>query len=111
MMNQKFLRSAALSLLALVLLPQLSGRQNLQARILVAPKRFKFTIDPKTPLKDLLPVPPKASGLGGGPVLINDLTKVPEVHFQEPQRVHAARPTFADPNKPTKEELVVGQKF
>ena len=110
MMNQKFLRSAALSLMALLLLPQLSGRQNLQARVLIEVKRFKFTIDPKTPLKDLLPVPPKASG-PGGPVLVNDLTKVPEVHFQEPQRVHAARPTFADSNKPTKEELVVGQKF
>ncbi len=45
--------------------------------------RFQFKIDPKTPLKDLLPVPPKAEKRVG-PVLDNDLAHVPEVRFQAP---------------------------
>jgi len=45
--------------------------------------RFQFTIDPKTPLKDLLPVPPKAHK-HAGPELGDDLAKVPEVEFQAP---------------------------
>jgi hypothetical protein len=43
--------------------------------------RFQFTIDPKTPLKDLLPAPPKIKKITG-PVLGDDLTRVPEIHFQ-----------------------------
>jgi hypothetical protein len=90
MTNQKFLRFAVLSLLALVLLPQLSGRQNLQAQ----EKRFHFKIDPTTPIKELLPIPPKSplpSGGGGdfgaaGPWLVDNLAQVPEVQFQEPIR-------------------------
>jgi hypothetical protein len=45
--------------------------------------RFRFTIDPKTPLKELLPVPPKARR-GSGPLLTDDLARVPEVIFQAP---------------------------
>ncbi len=44
-------------------------------------QRFQFKIDPSTPVKDLLPTPPKA-GSPRGPVLTDDLTKVPEVEFQ-----------------------------
>jgi hypothetical protein len=44
-------------------------------------QRFQFNIDPKTPLKDLLPTPPKIKKITG-PVLENDLTRVPEIHFQ-----------------------------
>jgi hypothetical protein len=47
-------------------------------------QRFQFTIDPKTPLKDLLPVPPK-TGKATGPALSEDLTRVPEVEFEGPQ--------------------------
>jgi hypothetical protein len=45
------------------------------------PQRFNFTIDPKTPLKDLLPVPP-AVRKAGVPVLPTRLSQVPEVEFQ-----------------------------
>jgi hypothetical protein len=44
-------------------------------------QRFQFKIDPQTPLKDLLPVPPKIKKLTG-PMLGDDLTRVPEIHFQ-----------------------------
>ncbi len=44
-------------------------------------QRFVFQIDPKTPVKDLLPVAPKVASIGG-PVLTDDLKKVVEVEFQ-----------------------------
>jgi hypothetical protein len=43
--------------------------------------RFQFNIDPKTPVKDLLPSAPKGTGQGG-PLLGDDLTRVPEVAFE-----------------------------
>ncbi|MDB5309247.1 MAG: hypothetical protein JWO38_3449 [Gemmataceae bacterium] len=55
------------------------------------PARFHFPIDPKTPVKDLLPAPPKSQA-PVGPVLTDDLTKVPEAEFQ-------ARSGNADPNE------------
>ncbi len=48
-----------------------------------APTRFSFTIDPKTPLKDLLPIPPQVKK-PGRPVLTEDLQQVPEIDFQTP---------------------------
>jgi hypothetical protein len=45
--------------------------------------RFEFKIDPKTPLKDLLPAPPKVTK-AAGPFLSDDLARVPEVQFQAP---------------------------
>lgn len=42
---------------------------------------LKFTIDPKTPTRDLLPVAPKATARG--PVTSNDLATVPELSFAE----------------------------
>src|SRR5439155_1918144 len=45
--------------------------------------RFQFKIDPKSPLKELLPVPPD-SKIPVGPVIAKDLTQVPEVQFQLP---------------------------
>lgn len=47
-----------------------------------APQRFNIKIDPNAPLKDFLPPPPKATPRPG-PVLVNDLARVPEVEFQE----------------------------
>jgi hypothetical protein len=44
--------------------------------------RFHFKIDPKTPLKDLLPVPPAATR-PAGPLQTDELTQVPEVRFRE----------------------------
>jgi hypothetical protein len=48
-----------------------------------APRRFQFDIAANTPLKDLLPVPPKVRK-SAGPVLTDDLARVPEVEFQAP---------------------------
>ncbi len=45
--------------------------------------RFHFNIAPTTPLKNLLPVPPQNQPTGTL-VLDDDLTKVPEILFQEP---------------------------
>jgi hypothetical protein len=47
-------------------------------------RRFLFKIDPKTPIKELLPVPPPIKN-ATGPVIIKDLAQVPEVEFQIPQ--------------------------
>jgi len=47
----------------------------------MAPVRFQFTIDPKTPLKDLLPVQP-AAGKKTGQAVVDDLAQVPEATFQ-----------------------------
>ncbi len=43
--------------------------------------RFQFNIDPKTPLKDLLPLPPKIERRAE-PIRGNDLVRVPEVQFE-----------------------------
>ena len=48
-----------------------------------AARRFQFTIDPKTPLKDLLPVPPAVKS-SAAPMFAKELTQVPEIHFQMP---------------------------
>jgi hypothetical protein len=45
-------------------------------------ERYQFDIDPNTPLKELLPIPPKAVPINK--VLGDDLAQVPEVQFQEP---------------------------
>jgi hypothetical protein len=54
-------------------------------------RHFYFKIDPKTPVKDLLPQPPKARG-DGRPVTGDDLARVPEVSFQEPIRNEHPKP-------------------
>jgi hypothetical protein len=46
-------------------------------------QRFQFKIDPKSPINDLLPVPPNA-GTSAGPLLGDDLSQVPEVAFEAP---------------------------
>jgi hypothetical protein len=56
---------------------------NVAANPIPAPPRFQFKIAPNTPLKDLLPVPPPDRKLAG-PVLSDDLARVPEVEFQAP---------------------------
>jgi hypothetical protein len=43
--------------------------------------RFQFKIAANAPLKDLLPVPPKTTSLAG-PVLGDDLARIPEVQFE-----------------------------
>lgn len=53
-----------------------------QAFVIPPAKRFQFKIAPDTPLKDLLPVPPKTHK--ADPVLVDDLAQVPEVEFQAP---------------------------
>jgi hypothetical protein len=46
-----------------------------------SPAPSSFTIDPKTPLKDLLPASPKIRR-SAGPLLAADLRRVPEVQFE-----------------------------
>jgi hypothetical protein len=48
-------------------------------------QRFEFKIKANTPLKDLLPPAPKVEK-PSGPLLSDDLTRVPEVKFQAPTR-------------------------
>ena len=80
MRNRTFQVGAALSSLVLALLSQVCGRQNLQAQ----PSEFTSVI-----LKELLSVPP--SSQSAGPLLVDDLAKVPEIHFQEPLRVRTPK--------------------
>lgn len=47
------------------------------------PPPLTFTIDPKTPLKDLLPTPPKSQRIAS-PLNGNNLSRVPEVQFEAP---------------------------
>jgi hypothetical protein len=51
---------------------------------------FKFNIDAKTPVKDLLPTPPAAQP-EVAPFLGDDLSQVPELAFQEPPAVTAVK--------------------
>jgi hypothetical protein len=44
---------------------------------------FNFVIKPDAPLKDLLPASPRTTGRSGA-LLVEDLSQVPEVAFQEP---------------------------
>jgi hypothetical protein len=51
--------------------------------------RFNFKIDAKTPTKDLLPAAPKVAPING-PLLADDLAKVPEAEFQaRPDKIPA----------------------
>ena len=51
-----------------------------------AVQRFTFKFEPNTPLKDLLPTPPVKKVVG--PLLSEDLTKVPEAEFQaRPEKI------------------------
>lgn len=58
------------------------GHAEAQARVLFAPKRFTFKIDPKTPVGELLPTPPDPSP-APLPWLVKDLKHVPEVRYQK----------------------------
>src|SRR6516165_3955016 len=66
------------------------------------PRRFTFKIDPKTPVKDLLPPAPEL-GTTTPPWLVKDLTQVPEVMFAHPidgKKLLAAGQSNADKSKP-----------
>ena len=61
--------------------------------MLPAPVRHTFTFYPTAPPKTLLPTPPKAN-LAFGPLLTDDLSKVPEAEFElETAGVHPAEAT------------------
>jgi len=62
--------------------------QPLQAPF--APTQFHFDIPANAPAKYLLPVPPPARK-NAGPILVNDLSRVPEVEFQMPLTKHVPR--------------------
>src|SRR5205823_950574 len=59
---------------------------------------FQFKIDPRTPLRELLPTAPDASPVPL-PWLVQDLRQVPEVLFQKPEAVK-----WQPPPKPTTQE-------
>jgi hypothetical protein len=51
------------------------------------PQRFSFKILPNTPTKTLLPTPPQVKAITG-PVLTDDIAKIPEAEFQaRPEKV------------------------
>jgi hypothetical protein len=54
-----------------------------QVPAIPVPPRFPITIDPRTPVKDLLPAAPKVVP-PAGPALTDDLARVPEVEFGKP---------------------------
>jgi hypothetical protein len=56
---------------------------RVEAKKMPAPLRFHFEIDPKTPLKELLPAPPEAMALPL-PWQVQELAQVPELFFQKP---------------------------
>ncbi len=47
---------------------------------------FRFEVNPNTPLKDLLPVPPKSASLTG-PLFRDNLADVPEIYLEDPNVV------------------------
>jgi hypothetical protein len=97
-----FLLTAALSLCALASTPLVPNWQQARAKKAAPPiKRFHFKIDPKTPLRDLLPTPPRMAP-PAGPLLGEDLDQVPQVHFQEP----LVAPRSANLSKLSPEEAI-----
>ena len=56
------------------------GEADAKARIIMPARRFEFKIDPKTPVKDLLPPAPEVKE-ATPPWLVKDLAQVPEVLF------------------------------
>ena len=69
---------------------ELVAKERIMVMTKIAMKRFHFNIDPKTPLEDLLPRAPKDRGISG-PLLRDDLTKVPEVTFEQVTNLPAAK--------------------
>ncbi|MBM4067563.1 MAG: HEAT repeat domain-containing protein [Planctomycetes bacterium] len=69
-------------------LPGPSGAQAFARKAAPPPVRFAFKMDPKTPDRDLLPVPPTAEP-SIAPWLIKDLAQVPQILFQKPLAVPA----------------------
>jgi hypothetical protein len=57
-----------------------------EVRRSTSPAPSSFTIDPKTPLKDLLPASPKIRR-SAGPLMTDDLRRVPEVQFEAPSGI------------------------
>ena len=83
--NRRGIRVAVAMLMAGLLLGEVQA-QMVPARAQTLPvfrvERLRFDVDEKTPLKELLPTPPE-SVAPGGPI-VDDLSRVPEVHFQKP---------------------------
>lgn len=67
-------------------------------------ERFEFTIDPKTPLKELLPVPPQAGS--GGKLLVADLALVREVQFAQPYAFKSASKDGKEMEKAQQKALI-----
>lgn len=76
------------------------------ARIIFPAPRFPFTIDPRTPLQELLPVPPDTVE-PIAPWLVKDWSQVPAVFFQKPAAVKRAAPSR--PRTPEEEQRLAFQ--
>ncbi len=76
------------------------------ARIIFPAPRFPFTIDPRTPLQELLPVPPDTVE-PIAPWLVKDWSQVPAVFFQKPAAVKRAAPSR--PRTPEEEQRLALQ--
>jgi hypothetical protein len=64
------------------------GSHRAAPRVIALPPRdYFFTIDSKTPLKDLMPIPPKVAD-SFGPMLDDDLAKVAEVMLYDPSAIN-----------------------
>jgi len=92
------------SLLALVWLLGLQAVPA-HARIIFPAPRFPFTIDPKTPLQELLPVPPDTVE-PISPWLVREWSQVPEVFFQKTAAIK--REAGSRPGSPEEEARRVG---
>ncbi|MSQ94842.1 MAG: hypothetical protein EXR98_09840 [Gemmataceae bacterium] len=66
------------------------------------PEHYRIPIDPKAAEKDLLPTPPK-NALPGGPLLLDNLAGVPEVHLHQRVTVRLPKDTEKLDEKQLKE--------
>lgn len=64
--------------------PGPSGARVFAKKDAPPPPRFRFTINPKTPVEDLLPVAPPSSEIIA-PWMVKELEQVPQILFQKPQ--------------------------
>jgi hypothetical protein len=80
------------------------GEADAKARIVMPPRRFAFKIDPKTPVKDLLPSAPEVKA-PTPPWLVKDLAQTPEILFAKHEFVKRTLKTGAKTPEETQKAL------
>src|SRR5437016_6249404 len=83
------------------LLSPLGDSADAKARIIMAPRRFHFKIDPKTPVKDLMPPAPEMKE-ATPPWMVKSLAEVPEVLFAKQEAVR--KPPVSESKSQTERE-------